>query len=558
MLFIANSPFLKALGWALIHSLWQFAILVLLYFAIVKLFPNLKAAIKHTLSFYLLVAGSAWFVFNLLYQYYLFRQNNLYISYNIPIEDTTISYSWISIQGWINTYSPYFSILYLVMIGVFLCRLGTWLFNTRHHQTETIQKVPLEWRLFAQKMAVYLGITKKITLKLSTLVNTPQVIGIVKPVILLPFSCISNLTPLQIEAILLHELAHIKRNDYLINIITVLSSVFFFFNPFARHLIAHLRDERENACDDWVLQFCYPAKEYATALLQLEKNRTSYNYLQLAAGGTKKKQLLHRIQRILNVSQPPQPALFIWGNVAVIIAFLFLLITPSYKPSLSADTDQYFAPMPLFTAYSPFTDIPAENNNIEKPRRTEKYNYPISAPTSANIIKTEEIAVAEENIPSLIENVSQLKDETKIIEQTLRRPVLTEAPEIAYSYTLPEPPDNEIKFQNIEQQPYLPSNSFNYYYIPDSAEVQLNIKEYAESILKLQIENKKESLLNHLNTEQAKKQLNQQLETLQQLIQEKQQLMDGKKLQLETLEKAILEQQKKLQYKAGKKRIVYI
>jgi beta-lactamase regulating signal transducer with metallopeptidase domain len=556
MFFIAQSPFLKALGWALIHSLWQFAVLVLLYFCIVKLFPNVKAAVKHSLSLYLLIAGAVWFVFNFLYQYYFFHEDNLFLSYSIPIADTAISNNWFSLRIWINNSSPYFSVLYLAMISVFLCRLVSWFFNNSRHQTESIQKVPLEWRLFTQKMAAYLGITKKITLQLSSFVNTPQVIGFVKPVILLPFSCISNLSPVQIEAVLLHELAHIKRSDYFINIVTVLCSVFFFFNPFARHLISHLRDERENACDDWVLQFCYPAKEYASALLQLEKSRASYNYLQLAAAGNKKKQLLFRIQRILKLSQPPQPSLFIWGNVAVIIAFLLLLITPSYKTN-SLNTDPNF--IPLFTAYVPFTDMPAENDNTEKPHVIQKNNSPVKVPIPSKIIKIEDIADTEENMVPLIENVLQITDENKIIEQTFSQPVLTKAPEIAYSYALPEEPANEIKFQNIEQQPYLPSNSFTYYYIPDSAEVQANIKEYAETILKLQIESKKEVLLNRQKNEvQIEKQLSNQLEALQQLIQEKQQLAEGRKLQLETLEKVIREQQKKLQYKAGKKRIVYI
>jgi beta-lactamase regulating signal transducer with metallopeptidase domain len=556
MLFIANSSFLKALGWALIHSLWQFALLVLLYAAITRVFPNIKAAIKHSLSLYLLITGSVWFLFNLAYQYYFFFQYNSYISYGIIIDELLVINNWISFRGWINNWSPYLSIAYLLMTGILLLRLVTWFFNTRYQPPESIHKTPVEWKLFTQRMSDQLGITKKITLAISSFTDTPQVIGFLKPVILLPVSCITNLSLLQIEAILLHELAHIKRNDYFINVFTAFTSVFFFFNPFARYFINELRNERENACDDWVLQFCYPAQEYAAALLQLEKSRASFAYLQVAASGNKKKQLLHRIQRILKASRPPQTSSFIWINLAVIIAFLLLLSTNPSNINLPGGAVQNFTP--FFDTYLIATDGQPENNNAIYQLNMHENNRPIPSIIITKESIRDQQAIAENKPPTLLfENELQLVAEIDKLEQVVYQPLLTELPATNFSYSYAEPTNNSAMLESIEQQPFFPTNSYNYYYVPDSALVQADIKEYAESILQYQLKSKEISIKQR-NKEKVTKQLAQQLEAIQQLIEDKTQLAEGIKLQREVIEKIIIEKQNQLQKKPGKKRIVYI
>ena len=109
---------------------------------------------------------------------------------------------------------------------------------------------------------------------------------------------LSHLSVEQAEAILLHELAHIKRNDYLINIIQKLIETILFFNPAVWLLARGLKSEREYCCDDLVLQFTTDAGLYARALLSLEENRIDYNNLAMAADGARKHSLLNRIKRL--------------------------------------------------------------------------------------------------------------------------------------------------------------------------------------------------------------------------------------------------------------------
>ncbi len=562
MFFVTNSPLLKALVWALIHSLWQFAIFVLLYALLITLFPRIKGAIRHTVSLYLLVAGSLLFVATFCYQYYYFSEdinNTLFI---IPVADETTYYNWFLMRVWIDKYSSYLSLLYLAMVALLFCRLSTWFLRIKHQHHLPVQKPPVEWRLFIQRRASEMGITKKISLQLSSLADNPQVIGFIKPVILLPLSCISYLTPLQIEAVLLHELAHIKRNDFFINILMAVSSVVFFFNPFARRLISHLRDERENACDDWVLQYCYPAQEYATALLELEKNRRIYTSLQIAVGGSKKKQLLLRIQKILKLPQQQQPNRFIWLNLSVIAVFLFLLITPASKQNLAGLARNF---SPLVVNYLPTNEPAQEAVKIygDKKHATNDLQSVSKSSSAGSVLfkqQTDKYGSAG-RVRETGGNQYPLSEEDQsddVNNALVVNEYFSESREL--SYTLPEYPVAEAPLRamnHLDQQPFLPSNSFTYYCLTDSSATQIEIKEYAEAILMAEVDAKK-TALKKWNKSVIKKKLNTELGLIQQALEEKKQLSEGRKLQIEALQKAIFEEQKTQNKKMGKKRIVYI
>jgi len=100
------------------------------------------------------------------------------------------------------------------------------------------------------------------------------------------------------EAVLLHEMAHIRRADYLINLMLTAIETFLFFNPFTQLLSKTIRHERENCCDDWVLQFQYNATSYAEALLRIAYLQSSPALAMNAASG--KNDLLSRVKRMLN------------------------------------------------------------------------------------------------------------------------------------------------------------------------------------------------------------------------------------------------------------------
>jgi len=126
----------------------------------------------------------------------------------------------------------------------------------------------------------------------------PMVVGHFKPVILFPIGIFSSLPPDEIEAVLLHELAHIKRKDYIINMMQAVAELLFFFNPAVTWLSAVIKDERENCCDDIALAHVKSRKQFVKALVAFQEyNITSTGYAATFPG--RKNHLLNRVKRII-------------------------------------------------------------------------------------------------------------------------------------------------------------------------------------------------------------------------------------------------------------------
>ena len=142
------------------------------------------------------------------------------------------------------------------------------------------------------------------SLWISVKAESPLTLGFWKPLIIMPVAVFSQLSCRQVEAVIAHELFHIKRNDYLINIFLTLTEVILFFNPFARLMIGNVKKERENRCDDEVLSYGFDSWEYSQALYLLGKSRFEKNRLAIAATGSGKEYLLHRIRRIMKRDNP--------------------------------------------------------------------------------------------------------------------------------------------------------------------------------------------------------------------------------------------------------------
>src|SRR5262249_18703553 len=153
----------------------------------------------------------------------------------------------------------------------------------------------LDMKLFTQEKAFQFGINKKVAVWLSNSINTPLTFGFLKPVILLPVALMNNISTKQAETLIIHELVHIKMNDFLLNWFMIAAETIFFFNPFVAFICKRIRLEREQHCDVSVIAFNYQPALYAEALLKAEQIKRMIPDLQLAAVSTRK-QLLHRIQ----------------------------------------------------------------------------------------------------------------------------------------------------------------------------------------------------------------------------------------------------------------------
>jgi beta-lactamase regulating signal transducer with metallopeptidase domain len=153
-----------------------------------------------------------------------------------------------------------------------------------------------QWEIRIQKLIRRLQIKQKIQILISTIVGVPAVIGWVKPVLLIPVSFFSGMNPQYFESIIIHELAHIRRYDYLVNMIQMVVEALGFFHPAVWWLSHRIRQEREHCCDDWAVHVLGDKLIYVKSLVHLEEKR-HLNSPVLAANGSS---LFHRITRILN------------------------------------------------------------------------------------------------------------------------------------------------------------------------------------------------------------------------------------------------------------------
>jgi len=286
----SQSHFLQSLGWATLNSFWQMAFLWCIYLAINSVFKTSYHK-KYQLAVAAILSGFVWFASTFVYYF-----NSSSVS-SIAIFNQSISES----NTMLNVLLISASIAYLSLLIFPSYRLfKNWEFVQRIKK-EGLLKADLNYRLFVNKISAQLGITKKVFVYISELVTSPVTVGYLKPIVLLPMAALSNLSTQQVEAILLHELSHIRRYDYLVNFLVSIISTFLYFNPFVKQFIRAIEEERENCCDQLVLQYGYDKVGYASALLTLEKLSVTRHALALGAAG--KNYLLNRIEKIVGMEQ---------------------------------------------------------------------------------------------------------------------------------------------------------------------------------------------------------------------------------------------------------------
>jgi bla regulator protein blaR1 len=309
-----ESNFLQALGWAVLNSLWQMALLWIVYQLITGIFRSTSSAKKSVLASALLMTGFGWFVFT-------------FVSI-IYSEEAIATATIASIEGneqlneWLRRTLPVASVIYLILL---ILPLLHYIRNYRYVQVirnHGLSKADVEWRMFVRRVAEQLGIKKPVHVWVSEFVTSPVTIGYLKPVILIPMAAINHLSTKQMEAVLLHELSHIRRYDYFINLILKFIQSILYFNPFVKAFVQIVEREREKSCDEMVIQFQYDPHGYASALLELEKNNHLPKLLAVAAAG-KKHDLLHRIEYIMGVKKKSAIS---FNKVAAVFAGLLFII----------------------------------------------------------------------------------------------------------------------------------------------------------------------------------------------------------------------------------------
>ena len=309
--------FLQALSFALLNSLWQMALLWIAY-SFIKHLLQFNAQWSYRGLVMLQVAGFGWFVYTFI------------TAFSLPQISSCINFSQINQPFIVEKLLPVAGVIYLFFVLVFTAKFLMQFTSLKGLRNNETSEISAKWKTFVKETAQHLQIKKEVIIKVSKNITTPLTIGFLKPIILIPIASINNLNATQLEAVLLHELAHIKRQDYLINLLLMMIDVLMFFNPFSKCISKQIDIEREICCDDMVLQQNYSSTVYAAALLNIAKSQLQaqpvFGALTAVAPNN---QLKDRIKRILNLEVEHKNNFWLNKQLLFSISFgivLFLLI----------------------------------------------------------------------------------------------------------------------------------------------------------------------------------------------------------------------------------------
>jgi membrane peptidoglycan carboxypeptidase/beta-lactamase regulating signal transducer with metallopeptidase domain len=318
-----QTSLLQTLGWTLLHSLWQGALIAALLF-LVTLFMK-RSQIRYVVSCtaLLLMLLIPVVTFGMLFDkptppiqtnvvpdvlptsqpLDVDTSVNVDTLQNVPGEEQpqgiAPTRTWADERFWwqhhLTNYLPYVVILWLLGVVVLSLRLLLqWVYAERFKRRHT-KHASADLQNLVRVLALRLRVSRPVQLLESTLVDAPTVIGLLKPVILLPTRALTGLTVQQLEALLAHELAHIRRHDYLLNILQSVIETLLFYHPAVWWVSRRVRVEREHCCDDVAVRVSGSAVVYAKALERLETLR-GQPHLAMAASGVS---LVKRIRRLV-------------------------------------------------------------------------------------------------------------------------------------------------------------------------------------------------------------------------------------------------------------------
>lgn len=330
LLHMLRQDWINSLGWTLLHSLWQYALIaascaLLLLFTkhfsantryLIALGSLLLSALISAITFYNYQQASAEIIMHSTKQVVttpFFAEKNLS-----------------NLVSFINEHINSFVVIWLCGFLVYTLKTLQDYRYCQQIKNQHIIPTPEQWQSLFATLVAKVGVNPCIELRISKFAIAPCAIGYFKPVILLPLSVLIGMTQAQIEIILLHELAHARRQDYAIGLVQSIIKTLFFFNPFLRWISNQIDKECEHACDDIAVAisknpvlFAHTLKEFATMHIN---QKTTMNIMgnQL---------LLTRITRLFsNNAQAKKSRYSLLASLLILISGLIITLCANAKP----------------------------------------------------------------------------------------------------------------------------------------------------------------------------------------------------------------------------------
>ena len=337
------------LGWTLVHFLWQGALVGAIYACLRFVLQDSVPESRYWLSLSTLALLAALPVLTFIH----LLANPLVVPGIVGVAHTAHS---LSVAPEVSPFAVLRELLHLIVpwtvpawcTGVALMALrslAAW--HKIHSLTRSgVTEAPDQWQDKLVDLAMRVGVHVRVRLMVTVKVAVPCVVGWMKPIILIPPAALVGLTTLQLEMVLAHELAHIRRHDYLVNLLQLLVETLLFYHPVVRWISQDARRERELCCDDSVVCACGDALHYAHALTDLAGIRAANMRLAMSLNGG---DLALRVERLIAPHHVYEGALRLPTLMLASAVFLSGLM----MMASARDLPMPFTRMQAFSLYQP-------------------------------------------------------------------------------------------------------------------------------------------------------------------------------------------------------------
>jgi beta-lactamase regulating signal transducer with metallopeptidase domain len=318
---LLHQPWVARLGWTLLHFLWQGAVIAAL-FAVFRgrstaapwrYFSSCVALVAMTLAplitFVILASADTTAAAG---------QAVVAVGFTSGGE----ALPSLPLTVW-ERISPTLGVVWLAGVVCFALRLlGGWAVTARLRTANTKPAPPL-WIETLERLSARVGVSRLVSLRISSRMEAPAVIGWLRPVILVPVGALAGLPAAQVEALLAHELAHVRRHDYFVNLLQSMAEALLFYHPAVWWVSQQIRAEREHCCDLLAVEATGgDVLSYARALAEWESCRPAHAHAMAVNGGS----LQSRIRRLVEPSRPRAHTLQGGGAAWALSALLLVAI----------------------------------------------------------------------------------------------------------------------------------------------------------------------------------------------------------------------------------------
>ena len=289
----ASTPVVQSVGWTLLHFLWQGCLITGILAVVLLLLRKRSAEARYAASCLamLLMAAVPIVTFVPLAG----PPAGWFAGSDVPQAVFLVASGETHQQTVIKTALPYVVATWLVGVVLLLIRLtGGW-FQVQRLKREMLCNPDGGWQETVDRLSRRLGLRSIVE---SAAASVPTVIGWIRPIILMPVAAVCGLSPQQLEVVIAHELAHIRRHDYLVNLLQSVMETLLFYHPGVWWVSGRMREEREYCCDDLAVAVCGDPLRYAHVLTDLETLRGATLHLGLSSTGGS---LMNRVTRLVGL-----------------------------------------------------------------------------------------------------------------------------------------------------------------------------------------------------------------------------------------------------------------